>query len=187
MIKQYSLLLAGIVFVVLSGLAFLAQDTTAHPNDDWAVINDELHYTESSKWNLEITSAVWRWQRFDCYWDASPTSQPCSGVNVAPGNGNLHFYDINDCNAGYNGRYQSGPSPDTIELNDCYFNSVDYGNRERVTSHEIGHALKLQHPPCTDYYQKYSVMITACPGGYFQPGYHDRRDYYYHWVYYDDH
>lgn len=185
-------LAATLILALAVGVLVFVGESEAHPNDDWAVVNDELHYTSVSKYQQEIDQAAWRWQRFDCYWDASPTSVPCSGVNVAAiEGGNLRFNDTNDCNTGYLGVYRSAPSPDQIELNACRLDDYPYGQREMVASHEIGHALKLQHTPCTQYYIDHSVMVPGTCGEVaprrFQPAYHDRRDYYYLWVYYDDH
>ena len=55
------------------------------------------------------------------------------------------------------------------------FNTYD---REAVAVHELGHALRLGHPPTTRYWKKHSIMYwDAKATPWHRPQRHDKNDY----------
>lgn len=92
----------------------------------------------------------------------------------------LYIVDVYKEN-GYAGYWYGGPNvpfPHRLRINRYWFNR--YSSRQRIATinHELGHALRLDHPRSTRYWKNRSIMYycPACTtlGG---PQRHDRRDY----------
>ena len=92
----------------------------------------------------------------------------------------IYFYDVYQEN-GYAGYWYGGqnvPFPHKIKVNRYWMNR--YNGRQRIATitHELGHALRLDHPPSTRYWKSRSIMFY-CPActSLGAPQRHDRDDY----------
>ena len=96
----------------------------------------------------------------------------------------LFIYDIYREN-GYAGYWYGGPNvplPHKIWVNRYWMSRYNFGQRRATITHELGHALRLDHPPSTRYYKTRSIMYY-CPActSLSVPQKHDRRDYNHVW------
>lgn len=82
----------------------------------------------------------------------------------------------------YVGGYRYANGVPRIILNVCQMNSYSYAYRLTTTTHELGHAIDLGHPPHRSFYLRRSIMYDSIVGNRGTIGPHDYKDYRNRWV-----
>lgn len=162
--------LFALVFVLLATDA-----ASAHFNEYGdSVRKRRIDYRDAQPYDGARLQAVKSWNN----------SEVKGKVKILPyrgsGNMELYIYDVYQEN-GYAGYWFGGPNvqfPHKIRLNRYWFSRYNYRQKSATITHELGHSLRLDHPPSTAYSKTHSIMYycPACTrlGG---PQRHDRRDY----------
>ncbi len=92
----------------------------------------------------------------------------------------LVFRDYRECGSEIIGNWQSGEGPDSINLNVCYMEKHSKSVQRATATHEVGHALRLNHPSDkeSEYWRKRSIMYfcSSCVP-FSAPQAHDKADY----------
>ena len=89
------------------------------------------------------------------------------------------------CDAGDStvGTWKNGPDPDEIWINRCRLSDDTEEEKRQLLVHEMGHALRLEHPPQTEYYRTRSIMYSpSMDTPHARPMEHDLEDYYDIWI-----
>jgi hypothetical protein len=92
----------------------------------------------------------------------------------------LVFRDYRDCGSGVLGNWQFGEGPDSINFNVCYMRKHSRSVQRATATHEVGHALRLNHPSTneSEYWRKRSIMYLCSSCVPFSaPQAHDKADY----------
>ncbi|MGB3681513.1 MAG: hypothetical protein WA990_03400 [Rubrobacteraceae bacterium] len=163
--------LFALVFVLLA-----TSSASAHLNDYGdSARKRKIDYRDVQPYDGARRQAVRAWNNSNIRGKVLIRPRGKRNVNLE-----LYIYDVYQEN-GYAGYWYGGPRvafPHKIRLNRYWFSR--YNNRQRVATvtHEVGHAVRLDHPPSTRYWKGRSIMYycPACakPSG---PQRHDRRDY----------
>ncbi len=163
--------LFALVFVLLA-----TNSAGAHLNDYGdSVRKRQIDYRDAQPYDGARQKAVKLWNRSRIKGKVRIRPRGTRKVNLE-----LRIYDVYQEN-GYAGYWYGGPNvpfPHKIRLNRYWFNRYSVRQRVATINHELGHALRLDHPVSTRYWKTRSIMYycPACTqlGG---PQKHDRRDY----------
>ena len=152
----------GILSVLLFASILVAAPADAHFLGCDSVDSGEIRYGGSTQWGDAKNHGV-------SVWDA------LGSVNVAPDVWNtiedLTWSDVHRADVTWAGQFTcySG-SADTIKLNEHYMTVYSTNQRRNVASHELGHALGLDHSYSGQLMYQYVSTVTY-------PQSHDIADY----------
>lgn len=170
-----NLMLIAVLFALM--FVLLATDAaSAHLNDYGDSVRKRvIDYRDAQPYDGARRRAANSWNNFN--FSSRVRVRPVGTRNA---NEELRIYDVYQEN-GYAGYWYGGPNvpfPHKMRVNRWWFNR--YNNRQRIAvmTHELGHALRLDHPASTTYWKNRSIMYY-CPActTFGNPQRHDRRDY----------
>lgn len=169
------------VLAALAAVLLASSTASAHyRSSDSVDANEQINYRNYTKYDDEVAHAQYWWNDLD-------TRYNNRGVRITvdtDGTTNdLDVGDYRDCSSSTNGKYVPRDGADVIYFNACNLDTDSLFDRKSTSTHEFGHALRLTHPPETEYYRENAIMYpcSQCTN-YNTPRPHDDSDYYDLWI-----
>lgn len=176
------LLLATLSALLAIMLLAAGVPASAHENEvDSVDSTKSIHYRDYQRYDDARSFAVSAWNNLNVGEGGSDVSIRAD-TDSTSADLDFHDYYADDGRTGY---YTTSPSPDRIYFNERNMNTKDTFNKRTVATHELGHALRLEHPSGSsdsEYWRTRSVMYKCSTCTPFNtPQEHDRNDYYAYW------
>lgn len=155
------------IFIFVASLSFASAAHAMHYlSGESSVDSGEIRWGSSTQYTWERDDAIGTWNAID-------------PINILPDTAwtieDLTFKDVNSNAYSWYGAWQPYTGADSLFLNIFHMSNLTYDERRHVVTHELGHALGLDHSISGNVMYDYAFQYTL--------GSQDLSDYHYLWGY----